>query len=86
MTQAATHAPGPTLVEAWVESRTRPEQEMAMRGHVREVLEQRADLLDALKDYDNAFTDLDPDDRASRHTMRLAIIKGRAAIAKAEGR
>jgi len=41
------------------------------------------DLLEALKDYDNAFTDFDPDDQTSRFAMRKVIIAARAAIAKA---
>lgn len=42
-----------------------------------------AALLAALMDYDNAFTSFDPDDKASRHTMRLAVIKARDAISQA---
>lgn len=44
------------------------------------------DLLAALKVYDEAFTDFDPDQRASRHRMRAAVVLARNAIAKAEGR
>ena len=43
------------------------------------------DLLDALQDYDDAFTGFDPSSKESRHRMRLAVIKARAAIAKAGG-
>ena len=43
------------------------------------------DLLEALREYDAAFTEFDPDSRDSRHRMRLATIKARAAIARATG-
>jgi hypothetical protein len=42
-------------------------------------------LVEALREYDDAFTEFDPDNRASRHRMRIALIRGRAAIAKATG-
>ncbi len=42
------------------------------------------DLLEALKEYDEAFNELG-DGRESRHRMRLAVIKARATIAKATG-
>ena len=42
-------------------------------------------MLEALQDYDDAFTGFDPSSKESRHRMRLAVIKARAAIANAEG-
>lgn len=49
------------------------------------LLAQRDELLEALQDYDDAFTGFDPSSKESRHRMRLAVIKARAAIAKAIG-
>ena len=49
------------------------------------LIAQRGELLEALKDYDDAFTGFDPSSKESRHRMRQAVIKARAAIAKAEG-
>jgi hypothetical protein len=53
--------------------------------HYEDVLQTREELLEALKEYGEAFTEFDPENRASRHRMRLAVIKARAAIAKATG-
>ena len=47
--------------------------------------EQRDELLEALRDYDDAFTGFDPSSKESRHRMRQAVIKARSTIAKAEG-
>lgn len=46
---------------------------------------ERDELLEALKDYDDAFTGFDPSSKESRHRMRQAVIKARSAIAKAGG-
>jgi len=51
----------------------------------RQLLEQRDELLVAVKEYDEAFTDFDPSISLSRHRIRLAAIKAREAIAKAKG-
>lgn len=40
-------------------------------------------LLEALTEYDEAFAEFNPESKSDRHRMRLAVIKARAAIAKA---
>lgn len=42
-------------------------------------------MLNALRQYDQAFTAFDPDSKESRHQMRLAVVAARAAIAEADG-
>lgn len=54
-------------------------------GEIVALKEQRDELLGALKDYDDAFTGFDPSSKESRHRMRQAVIKARAATAKAGG-
>ena len=54
-------------------------------GEIVALKAQRDELLEALKDYDDAFTGFDPSSKESRHRMRQAVIKARAAIAKAGG-
>ena len=46
------------------------------------VKSERDELLEALKEYDEAFTGFNPSSKSSRHKMRLAVIKARSAIAK----
>lgn len=43
------------------------------------------EMLKALQEFDAAFTEFDPESAESRKRMRLAVIKARAAIAKATG-
>ena len=54
-------------------------------GEIVALKAQRDELLEALKDYDDAFTGFDPSSKESRHRMRQAVIKARDAIAKAGG-
>ncbi|MEN9885513.1 MAG: hypothetical protein RL758_91 [Pseudomonadota bacterium] len=51
-------------------------------AELRRLHDLNAELLEALKKYDEAFNELG-DGMESRHRMRLAVIKARAAIAKA---
>jgi len=52
--------------------------------------ERRANLavhmLIALKEFDAAFAEFDPDSFKSRSRMRIAVVKARSVIAAAEGR
>ena len=43
------------------------------------------DLLESLKEYDDAFTEFDPTSKESRTRMRLAVVKARAALSRATG-
>ncbi|MCP1765031.1 hypothetical protein [Bradyrhizobium japonicum] len=43
------------------------------------------DLVEALQEYDDAFTEFNAEDKDSRTRMRQAVIKARTAIAKAKG-
>lgn len=43
------------------------------------------DQNEALVEFDAAFAEFDPESRESRYRMRRAVIKARAAIAKATG-
>lgn len=46
------------------------------------LLAQNAELVSALREYDDRFTEFDPNNKQSRHNMRMAVIRAREQLAK----
>lgn len=66
---------------------TTPRKENArLMPLIQALIQDREQLIEALENYDRAFTCLDPEDRDSRFNMRKAIIKARNAIQESEKR
>ena len=59
-------------------------ENQTMDGNSIEVIEYSAveELVEALEKYDDAFTSFDPEDKASRLSMRKAVIGARQVLAK----